>query len=50
MPPSPPGRSAPKPRRGRPRSARAEAAVLKAAAELLEEAGPARLTDRKSVV
>lgn len=31
-------------RRGRPRSAQAEAAILKAARELLDEAGPARLT------
>ncbi len=31
-------------RRGRPRSAQAEAAILKAARELLDDAGPARLT------
>lgn len=31
-------------KRGRPRSARAQAAILKAARELLDEAGPARLT------
>ncbi|MGD1932901.1 MAG: TetR/AcrR family transcriptional regulator [Candidatus Phaeomarinobacter sp.] len=31
-------------KRGRPRSAKAEAAILKAARELLDEAGPARLT------
>ena len=31
-------------KRGRPRSARAQAAILKAARELLDEVGPARLT------